>query len=249
MLQSHYITSVELLAERIEDFASYPYSLPVVKYLDRLEFHPQVTFLIGENGSGKSTLLEAIAIHYGFNPEGGSKNFSFSTRNSHSKLHQYLRVAKGVQKPKDGYFLRAESYYNVASNIDELDEEPGGGPPIIEAYGGVSLHEQSHGESFFALFRERFFGNGIYLLDEPEAALSPQRQMAFLVRLHELVQKKSQFIIATHSPLFLTYPYAKIIQINEQGFSEPKYEETEHYALYKTFLNNPEYMLAKLGIE
>jgi len=164
-------------------------------------------------------------------------------------LSDAIRIAKGVKRPKDGYFLRAESYYNVASNIDSLDKEESFGPPLIPAYGGKSLHEQSHGESFFSLFLHRFFGNGVYILDEPEAALSPQRQLAFLVRMNELVKKNSQFIIATHSPIILSYPNAKIIQISENGFEEISYKDSENYSLYKTFLDNPEYMLTKLRIE
>lgn len=248
MLDSQYIKSIELLKEKIENQEEYPFCLDAVKNLSKLNFHPKVTFLVGENGTGKSTLLEAIAVHYGFNPEGGSKNFAFSTRNTHSDLDKYIRLAKGFRQPKDGYFLRAESYYNVATNIDVLDEEPSFGPLIKDSYGGKSLHEQSHGESFFSLFLHRFFGNGIYILDEPEAALSPQRQLAFLVRLHELVKKNSQFIIATHSPIFLSYPNAKIIEITKKGFIESSYKETEHYSLYKSFLNNPEYMLEKMEI-
>lgn len=248
MFDSQYIKSIELIKDKIEKKDVYPFSLPAIKNLSQINFHPRVTFLVGENGTGKSTLLEAIAIHYGFNPEGGSKNFSFSTRNTHSKLNKYIRLAKGFRQAKDGFFLRAESYYNVATTIDILDESPSFGPPLKDSYGGKSLHEQSHGESFFSLFLHRFFGNGMYILDEPESALSPQRQLAFLVRLDELIKKNSQFIIATHSPIFLAYPNSKIIEITETGFTESKYKETEHYSLYQSFLNNPEYMLEKLGI-
>ena len=151
-----------------------------------------------------------------------------------------------MKLPKDNFFLRAESFYNVASNIDENEQEI---PGILASYGGISLHEQSHGESFFSLFMHRFRGNGLYILDEPEAALSPQRQLAFLVRLHELVEQNSQFIIATHSPILLSYPHAKVIEISQNGFQEICYRESEHYTLYKQFLENPEYMLGKLGIK
>lgn len=247
-MDTHYIRSVELLADTINDNASYPFSLPAVRQLRTLTFHPHVTFIIGENGSGKSTLLEAIAVEYGLNAEGGSKNFTFSTRRTHSELYKHIRIARGVSRPRDSYFLRAESYYNLATNIDALDEEPGGGRPLRDSYGGASLHEQSHGESFFALFTQRLGGQGMYLFDEPEAALSPQRQMALLVRMHELVQQKSQFIIATHSPILLAYPDALIYQLSDDGYQETPYRETEQYQLYHTFLDRPALMLERLGI-
>ena len=145
---------MQLQRDKVPSFSSYPFSIPAIRELDKIEFHPNVTFLIGENGSGKSTLLEAIAVSWGFNAEGGSRNFRFSTRASHSDLHQYLRVAKGFRRPRDGYFLRAESFFNVATNIDQLDAEPAPGPPVITYYGGRPLHEQSHGESFLALLLE-----------------------------------------------------------------------------------------------
>jgi len=245
MNKNHYILSAELLREKIDTPEMYPFDLPVVKFLDKINFHPEVTFLIGENGTGKSTLLEGIATQYGFNPEWWSRNFLFSSENTHSLLGNYLRLAKWVGKPKDGYFLRAESFYNLASNIDQLERER---PWLLLSYGEKSLHEQSHGESFFSLFLHRLYGHWIYLFNEPEAALSPQRQLTFLVRMHELIGQKSQFIIATHSPILLAYPHAKIIQITETGFEEIAFKKTAHYEIYKNFLNNPEYMLEKLGI-
>ena len=147
-------------------FEEYPFSLDAVKQLSTVTLHPNVTFFIGENGSGKSTLLEAIAISSGFNPEGGTKNFNFGTYHSHSSLHEYIRLSRGVKRPKDGFFLRAESFFNVASEIQRLDEDESEflGSPIIDSYGGRSLHEQSHGESFMALFVNRFAGNGLYIL-------------------------------------------------------------------------------------
>ncbi len=246
MLSNNFIISFEFIKDKINFTNEYPFNLPVVQHLEKIEFHKNVTFFIGENGTGKSTLLEAIAVQYGFNPEGGSKNFNFSTQATHSLLSNVIRIAKGIQKPKDGYFLRAESFYNVATNIDHIQKED---DEMLHSYGGKSLHEQSHGESFFSLFLHRFFGNGVYILDEPEAALSPQRQLAFLVRMHELVKKNSQFIIATHSPIILSYPNAKVIQISQNGFEEISYQDSNHYSLYKNFLNNPEYMLKKLEIE
>ncbi len=238
---NQYIRSVELEREKISSFSQYPFCLPAIRNLSELKFHPKVTFIVGENGTGKSTILEAIAVAYGFNPEGGTKNFNFSSRDTHSELYDYIKLAKGVKKAKDGFFLRAESLYNVASNIDELDKE-GGGPKIINSYGGRSLHEQSHGESFLAIFLNRFSGKGVYILDEPEAALSPTRQMTMLTRMHELVGRESQFIIATHSPIIMAYPDSIIYEIKED-FKAVKYEETEHYQVTQTFLNNRQKIL------
>jgi predicted ATPase len=197
---------------------------------------------VGENGSGKSTLLEAIAVSCGFNAEGGTRNFRFGTRSSHSDLHRYIRVAKGIRKPKDGFFLRAESFYNVATEIERLDSE-GMGPRVIDSYGGKSLHEQSHGESFLALMMNRFGGDGLYILDEPEAALSPQRQLAALARIHDLVQAGSQFIIATHSPILMAYPEAHIYACSTDGIELIDYYDTEHYRVMRDFVVNPKRML------
>ena len=233
----------------IENEDVYPFSIPAVRNMGKIKFESEVTFIIGENGSGKSTLIEAIAVALGFNPEGGTKNFSFGTHDSHSSLYKYLRLSKSAKKPKDGYFLRAESYFNVASNIEALDSQPTYGlslPPVKDSYGGVSLHEQSHGESFLALMLHRFGGKGLYLLDEPEAALSPMRQLAILCRLKQLVEDSSQFIIATHSPILLAFPGAKILQVDETGVREVSYKETEHYSVTKSFLENPDRMLAQL---
>lgn len=243
-----YIRSVELCREKIEKPGEYPFSLQAVRGLDQLELHPNVTFIIGENGTGKSTLLEAIAAAYGFNPEGGTRNFSFATQETHSILHRYLKIAKGMRAPKDGYFLRAESFYNLASTIDRLDQEDSYGPPIIDSYGGKSLHAMSHGESFMTLFLNRFSGKGLYILDEPEAALSPTRQLAFLSRLHQLVKGDSQFIIATHSPIMMAYPHATIYEVGE-GYAPVNYEETEHYRVTREFLTHPEEMLKAIFLE
>lgn len=245
-MAEHYVLAIKLRRDKIDSFDQYPFSLPAIRNLDELELHPAVTFLVGENGSGKSTLLEALAIAWGFNPEGGTKNFRFQTRVSHSVLHEYLRLIKSPQRARDGFFLRAESFFNVASEIERLDKEPAFGPPIINSYGGLSLHEQSHGESFFALMMHRFGGCGLYVLDEPEAALSPSRQLALITRIHELVRARSQFVIATHSPILMAYPNAWIFQISEHGLQRVRLEDTEHYAVAKRFLNDPRGQLDRL---
>ncbi|WP_108670352.1 AAA family ATPase [Peribacillus acanthi] len=216
----------------------YPFNIPSLKNLEMLTFNPKVTYIIGENGMGKSTLLEAIAVALGFNPEGGTFNFNFSTFDSHSELANYLRVAKGVIRPNDGFFLRAESFYNIATNIEEMDQG-GGGPKVIDSFGGQSLHEQSHGEAFFSTFLHRFRGNGIYILDEPEAALSPLRQMSMLTRIHDLVDENSQFIIATHSPIIMAYPNSTIFELSDDGIQERKLEETHHFRIMKQFFDDP----------
>lgn len=226
---SHYLLSAELMWEQVEDRTRYPYSLPALTGFCRIEFHPKVTFLVGENGSGKSTLIEALAGAWGFNPEGGSRHFRLGTHNSLSDLHRALRLIRTTRRARDGFFLRAESYFNVATYVEGLD---GGLGP----YGGRSLHEQSHGESFLALLENRLGGRGLYIFDEPEAALSPTRQMSMMVRMHDLVAADSQFIIATHSPILMAYPDAWIYQLGPRGLERIEYEDTEHYAITRNFL-------------
>ncbi|NUU60322.1 AAA family ATPase [Paenibacillus agri] len=244
-----YLRHAELLRDKVPSFGSYPFNLPAIRDLERLVFEKHVTFLVGENGTGKSTLLEGIAAAWGFNPEGGTLNFSFNTRASHSSLYEFFRIARGVRRPKDGFFLRAESYYNVASYIDELDEQLAPSPQIKDSYGGKSLHEQSHGESFFATFVHRFGGRGLYILDEPEAALSPVRQMSLIARMHELVKLNSQFIIATHSPILMSYPGADIFLLESEGIRKVTLEETEHFTVTKAFMNDREKMLRELLVD
>lgn len=219
-------------------------NITALNNLDKLEFHKNITFFVGENGTGKSTLLEAIAVNYGFNPEGGSMNFRFSSRDTHSDLHSHIRLSKGVKRPSDSFFLRAESFYNVATEVEALAKE-GDANSFLRSYGGKSLHQQSHGESFLALLVNRFRGKGIYLLDEPEAALSPQRQLSMLIRINEL-SVDSQFIIATHSPILLGMPSAEIYSFDEGEIHPVKYEETESYQVTKMFLNSREQMLKRL---
>lgn len=245
MLASQFVFHLTLKRDEVESFDRYPFNLPAVKTLERLELHPKVSFFVGENGSGKSTLLEALAVSLGFNPEGGTRNFNFGTRASHSVLHEYLRVAKGVKRWRDGFFLRAESFFNVATEIERLDEGPGG-PLVVGSYGGRSLHEQSHGEAFLKLLRERFGGRSLFLLDEPEAALSPQRQLDALERMHDLVRQGSQFVIATHSPILMAYPDAWVYRFDADGIHRVGYEDTEHFRVMRDFMADPRGMLDRL---
>ncbi|MFP2931009.1 AAA family ATPase [Pyxidicoccus sp. 3LG] len=234
-----YVRSLTLLRDDVPDLSKYPFSIPALRELETLDFHPQVTFFVGENGSGKSTLVEGIAVAAGFNAEGGSRNFNFATRRSESSLHEYLRLARGIRRPKTGYFLRAESFFNVATETEKNED-------ALAAFGSVSPHEMSHGEAFLTLVRERFSGNGLYVLDEPEAALSPQRQLSLLRVIHELTRDGCQFIISTHSPLLLAYPDARIYHLSEQGIAQVAYEDTEHYSLTRDFLLNREAYLHRL---
>jgi len=233
-----YLRGIGLKREEVRSFDEYPFSLPAVRGLDHVRLTSPVTMLIGENGSGKSTLLEAIASSWGFNPEGGSRNMMFATRPSESGLHEYLRLDRGLKRPSDGFFLRAESFFNVATEVDKLE--------MTSAYGGRSLHEQSHGEAFLAVFMDRFFGGGLYILDEPEAALSPSRQLSVLTRMHDLVRQQSQFLVATHSPILMGYPGADILLLDEDGIRRVEYEDTEHYFITREFLLNRERMLREL---
>lgn len=237
-----FIKRIEFEKDNIMNQDEYPYNIPCLKRFKILEFHNPVTFLIGENGSGKSTLIEAMAISLGMNGEGGTNNFNFSTKNTISSLHPYIKVVKTSKLPQTKFFLRAESFYNFATQLDEIEKDSGG---IFTYYGGKSLHEQSHGESFMAVMKNRFGKNGLYILDEPEAALSPTRQMSLLILMKQLIDEGSQFIIATHSPILLSYPNAEIYDL-EHSFSSCKYEETEYYQLYKLFINDKERILNEL---
>ena len=229
------------------DPAAHPFSIPAIASLSELDLDPHVTFLTGANASGKSTLIEAIAVACGLNPEGGSRNFSFETRASHSTLGDVMRLVRGARQPRTDFFLRAEAFFNLASEIEALDSEPAFGPPIIASYGGRSLHEQSHGQSFLALLVERFGPDGLYLLDEPESALSPQGQLAMLRRLYELVAEGCQLVIATHSPILLSFPQARIYELSESGIATVPYDSAETVALYRSFLAAPDVYLHHLS--
>jgi predicted ATPase len=213
----------------------YPFDLPAVAWLARsggLAVAPGVTFLVGENGSGKSTLVEAIAVAAGFNPEGGSRNFRFTTRPSESSLGEHVVLTWGTTKPRNGFFLRAESYFNVATEIERLE--------VTGSYGGVSPHERSHGESFLDLVTHRFGPGGLYLLDEPEAALSVRGCMALLVRLADLAAQNCQVLVATHSPILLALPGATILEVDDDGtIQRVRYDEALPVRLTRDFLAEP----------
>ena len=217
---------------------SYLRKIAAISGVERVTFTRPVTFFVGENGSGKSTLLEAIAVAYGFNPEGGTRNYSFSTYDSHSELCQAIRLARGVRRASYGYFLRAESFYNVATKEEEYSRGPGGRPQ--------HFHEKSHGESFLALAQNSFRANGLYLLDEPEAALSPQRQLTLLMEINRCVKEGAQFIIVTHSPILLGLPGAELLSFDDGPWHSCAYEETASYQVTAMFINNREQILHRL---
>lgn len=232
------LRNLELMRDKVIDWKSYPFSIPAVAQLDRLDLNPAVTFLVGENGSGKSTLIEAIAIRAGLNPEGGTANFRSKNRSSESSLHQFIRLTRGFRREKCGFFLRAETMFNVSTEAEGYRE-----------YGWADLHEMSHGEAFLWVAINRFRDGGLYILDEPESALSPQRQLSLLVRMHQLVQSGSQFIIATHSPILMAYPASTIYNLDRSGICQTRYEDTDHYAVTRAFLQDPAGRIRKLFAE
>jgi len=241
----HFLNSVSLDRDSIFDWDAYPFNVPAIQQFDEIALHPKVTFFVGENGSGKSTLLESIAEKLGFRPGGGSRVASLLQHIYELPLTRLLTISRTVNRPMDGFFLRAESFFNWATELDELEATPFCGG-VLGSYGGKSLHAQSHGESFLNLFTQRIDGHGIYLLDEPEAALSPQRQLSMLVRMHDLANEFSQFIIATHSPLIMAFPDAWIYQFSADGIQRVAYEDTEHYQITRAFFRDPQGMMKRL---
>lgn len=236
------LKKITLLRDRVEDWNSYPFSVPAIRCFEQLNLRSRICFFAGENGTGKSTLLEAIAMHYGFGPEGGTRSFSNNSTESNrsvAPLVQALRLSFD-KRTGAGYFLRAESFFNVATHIDEIG--------MGEFYGGRSLHTRSHGETFFTLLELKFQRNGLFLLDEPEAALSPQRQLAFLVLLHDVLRKHkdAQFIISTHSPVLLGFPDAQIVSFDEGALHEITYEETLPAQIVRRFVNDRDNFLEDL---
>jgi predicted ATPase len=228
----------KVLARRGE---GWPWTIPALSGLDELPLSPGVTFLVGENGSGKSTLIEGFAVAAGFAPEGGSLGFGARTRDEAPPLADALTLVRGARRPRTGFFLRAESFFNVATAIDDFNDTK-----LLESYGGGSLHERSHGEGFLALALHRFGPNGLYVLDEPEAALSPQGLLTLIRRIHELVEGGSQFVIATHSPILLAYPGALIYELTDEGPVPTDYEDTDHFQMTRAFLDAPERFLREL---
>jgi predicted ATPase len=222
----------------IEDRDSYPFCLGAIANMTKVDLRSKVTILVGENGSGKSTLLEGLAVALGCSAEGGSKNFRFSTMDTHTKLHQYLRIARDSKPIRDIFFYRAETYYNFASEMKKLDAEPSFDPEIRHAYGGQELHELSHGQSVIQLFRHRFRSNGLYIMDEPEAALSPSRQLEVIGHVQKLIAAGSQFVIATHSPILMAIPDATIYEIREEGLCTTDYDSLAQVAIYRRLIND-----------
>lgn len=229
-----FIREVKIIWEQIVEW-SYLSNISALDGVDKVEFSAPVTFFVGENGSGKSTLLEAIAVVYGFNPEGGTKNYNFSTYDSHSELSNAIKLIKGIRLPKWWYFLRAESFYNVAT----IEEDYRGGK-------SHKLHEKSHGESFLDIVQNNFQSNGMYILDEPEAALSPQKQLTLLAEIYRSVKGGAQFIIATHSPILLGMPEAEILSFDSGRLHKCGYEETGSYRVTEMFINRRQTVLAEL---
>lgn len=224
---------------------SYLRAIPALSRLDALAFEQQITCFVGENGTGKSTLLEAIAVAAGFNSEGGTRNYSFSTYDSHSELCSALRLIRSAKKPRWGYFLRAESFYNVATQAERYrDNDPEA--VYYARYGGKSLHRQSHGESFLAMAQANFQPDGLYLLDEPEAALSPQRQLTLLLEIHRLAEQGAQFILVSHSPILLGIPDAQLLSFEGQQVQPVAYTDTQSYQITRMFVQQRESLLNKL---
>jgi len=239
MERKPYLREIQLMRKAVSSYDAYPFDIPAIRSLSSLQFHADVTFIVGENGSGKSTLIEAIALGLGFSLEGGPKSIQSITHNNASPLFEYLKLIRSYKLPKDNFFLRAESFYNVATYMETNAAE------YLRSYGGT-LHGKSHGEAFLAVLTNKLKGDGLYIFDEPEAALSPSRQMTALVAIDQLVQKRSQLIIATHSPILLAYPSAVIYQLDENGIKQISYEDSPHYQITKGFLDDYKRMVKML---
>lgn len=235
-MNERFIQGVQFAWDKIAP-DSYIRRIEAFRELEQLNFTNSVTFFVGENGSGKSTLLEAMAVASGFNPEGGTKNYSFSTKDTHSELCDSIRVIKGYRKEKGGYFLRAESFYNVATQEEKYADI---------RHPSAKYHEKSHGESFLALAQNCLRPNGLYFFDEPEAALSPQRQLSLLMEIHRYARKGAQFFIATHSPILLGLPDAEIYSFDQGKIHTCRYEETDSYQVMEMFINNKDILLRRL---
>lgn len=233
-----FLLHLELQREKVVDWGAFPFNVPAIAQLERLDLGAPVTFFVGENGSGKSTLIEAIAMRAGFGAAGGTKNFRPSHRESESCLHEFLRIARGPRRESAGFFLRAETMFNVSTEAEQY-----------ASYGWVNLHEMSHGEAFLWVAVHKFPNGGLFILDEPEAALSPQRQLALMLRIRQLVNTGSQFVISTHSPILLAYPEATIYSLDQEGIRRTRYEDTEHYAVTRAFLQDPAARLRVLFAE
>ena len=234
--KDQFVKALRIDWDNIEQ-SSYLRNIRTIAGINSLAFHSLITFFVGENGSGKSTLLEAMAVAYGFNPEGGTVNYSFSTYDSHSGLCNAMTLSKSFMKVHCGYFLRAESFYNVATKEEEYSEG---------CWNKLHLHQKSHGESFLTIINEYFKSNGLFFLDEPEAALSPQRQMTLLLKIAETAKKNSQFFIVTHSPVLLTLPGAEILSFDNGKLHKIQYEDTESYRITEMFINRREQILKRL---
>ena len=236
-MNSLFLQQIRINWDQIEQ-GSYLRGIAAIREVEQIPLTKPVTCFVGENGSGKSTLLEAIAVAYGFNPEGGTRNYNFSTFDSHSELCDAVRLTRGVRRAEWGYFLRAESFYNVATKEDEYSRGPGGIPQ--------HYHEKSHGESFLQLAQNSFRPGGFYLLDEPEAALSPQRQLTLLMEIDRCAKGGAQFIMATHSPILLGLPGAQILSFDDGPIHPCEYEETDSYQVMSAFINHREQLLRRL---
>ncbi len=233
----NFINSVKICWNEVPDGDSYPFNIPAIASMDTLSFEKPVTLFCGENGRGKSTLLEGISIALGLNPEGGSRNYTFSVKATHSALHDYLSLRKSLCKPKDSFFVRSDTLFNLITETDNLDDDK-------RYYGGRSLHQRSHGESILALISHRFGGEGLYILDEPETGLSQSAQIALVCEITRLANLGSQFIIATHSPILLCLSDAAVFEFDDEVHPVDPGESLELIVL-RRFLDNPDKVIAE----